>query len=81
MKVYVLTYEDVDDCSNYKAVSVFSSLEKARATMEADIKDKAEDLEELVEDYHSKDGACWSEPEYYDTNHIEWTIYEKDVIN
>ena len=49
--------------------------------MEADIKDKAEDLEELVEDYHSKDGACWSEPEYYDTNHIEWTIYEKDVIN
>lgn len=81
MKVYVLMYEDFNDCSNYKAVSVFSSLEKARSIMEKDIKDKAEDLEELTEDYHGNNGACWSEPGYYETNHVEWTIYERDIID
>lgn len=81
MKVYVLVYDSISDWNYYRNISIFSSLEDAQSAMEEDIKSKSKDLERLTESYHNNDGACWLEPGYYGTEHIEWTIYERDIID
>lgn len=83
MKVYVLL---VDACNDYEQetnVFVYQTLGAAQEAMfgceQSFLHENAADSSGWVAVSHSSKNICYQEAGDYTRNHIEWTIYERDV--
>ena len=81
MKVFVLTIESSVDYVPETTVEVFGNIDAAKEELRKDYNRTCADCPEMEERDFSKDGkyASIQEEGDYTRNHVEWTIWEKEV--
>lgn len=77
MKVYVLVIDSSMDYEPSTQVRVFQTLSQAQEAMWGDV--QCAELDDLTCEYEDNTNILYQEAGDYTRNHIEWTIYEREV--